>query len=49
MQYLIPRKGSGPDTDTWELWENIVDGAKESVQDFHRDNPGQERDLHVKV
>ena len=49
MQYLIPRKRSSPDTDTCEVWENVVDGAKESGQDFHRDNPDQERDLQVKV
>ena len=49
MQYLARWKGFGPDEDTWEPWENIEDGAIETMQDFHRNNPGQERDPRVKV
>ena len=49
VQYIIRWKGFGPDENTWELWENIEDGAVETVKDFHKDNPGQERDSRVKV
>ena len=49
MQYLARWKGFGPDEDTWEPWENIEDGAIATMQDFHRNNPGQERDPRVKV
>ena len=49
VQYLVRWKGSSSDEDTWEPYDNIIGGSEESVQDFHRDNPGQERDLRVKV
>ena len=49
VQYLVRWKGSSPDEDTWEPYDNIIGGSEESVQDFHRDNPGQERDPRVKV
>ena len=49
VQYLVKWKGSSPDKDTWEAYDNIIGGSEESVQDFHRDNPGQERDPRVKV
>ena len=49
VQYLVRWKGSSPDEDTWEPYDNIIGGSGESVQDFHQDNPGQERDPRVKV
>ena len=39
VQYLVRWKGSSPDEDTWEPYNNIIGGSEESVQDFHRDNP----------
>ena len=41
--------GRIPYSCTWEPYDNIIGGSEESVQDFHRDNPGQERDPRVKV
>ena len=49
VQYLIRWKGSSPDEDSWEPYDNITGGSEESDPDFHRDNPGQERDPRVKV
>ena len=44
-----PFKGEYRYEDTWEPYDNIIGGSEESVQDFHKDNPGQERDTRVKV
>ena len=49
MQYLVRLQGSSRDEDTWKPYDNIIGGSEESVQDFHRDDPGQERDAKVKV
>ena len=49
VQYLVRWKGSSLDKDTWEPYDNIIGGSEESVQDFLKDNPDQERDPRVKV
>ena len=49
VQYLVRWKGSSPNEDTWEPYDNIIGGSEESVQDFHIDNLDQERDPRVKV
>ena len=49
VQYLVRWKGSSAGEETWEPYDNIMGGSEDSVQDFHRDNPGQERDPRVKV
>ena len=49
VQFLVRLQGSSRDEDTWKPYDNIIGGSEESVQDFHRDDPGQERDAKVKV
>jgi len=45
--YLVSWKGCGPDDDTWELYENLRDGATATVLKFHQDKPRKARDLEI--
>ena len=47
--YLCHWKGYSNDHRTWEPYENLMNGAEETVRDFHLNNPGQERDSRVEV
>ena len=40
VEYLVRWKGSSPNEDTYEPYDNMIGGSEESVQDFHKDNPG---------
>ena len=47
--YLCHWKGYSNDHRTWEPYENLMNGAEDTVKDFHLKNPGQERDSRVEV
>jgi len=47
VKYLVAWKGYGPDENTWEPYENIVDGGEEMLKQFHLLQPGKPRDLRV--
>ena len=47
VEYLVQWKGYGPDEMTWEPYTNLMDGATESVRDFHIKNPGYPKDPEV--
>ena len=47
--YLWHWKGYSNHHRTWEPYENLINGAEETVRDFHLNNHGQERDSRVEV
>jgi len=49
VKYQVSKKGYGPDEDTWEPYENLTDGGKHLVGQFHLDNHGKPWDLKVLV
>jgi len=49
VEDLVSWKGYGPDVSTWEPYENLKDGAEDTVRKYHLDNPQKPWDPEVLV
>ena len=48
VKYLVAWKGFEPDENTWEPYEDIVDGSANALKEFHLLHPRKPRDPWVK-
>jgi len=45
VKYLVAWRGFGPNKNTWELYEHIVDGSADALKEFHLLHSWMPRDL----